>query len=147
MLFLLSLLFHFMHITATNVTLNYSHLRSYSHRSLYLIHTCFFKWLFSLFYGKILPFSGFCITHWFFLLKLSDPQAGFASAQYLTLMETRQQIPRRIFENSSFGIIIVLFCSLSPWFFLFKGLSGIYHKTVSVCTPSKYTQLLTCALF
>lgn len=121
MLLLLALLFHFVCITAINVIHNSSHLRSYSHTSLYFIHTHFFKWLFSLcFMGKYCPCLTFCIAHWFFLLKQSDLQTGFAPVQYLTLMEIWQQIPRRISENSSFGIVIAFSCSLSPLFFCLK---------------------------
>lgn len=121
MLLLLALLFHFMCITAINVIHNSSHLRSYSHTSLYFIHTHFFKWLFSFcFMGKYCPCLTFYVAHWFFLLKQSDLQTGFAPVRYLTLMDIWQQIPRRIFENPSFGIIIAFSCSFSPLFFCLK---------------------------
>lgn len=122
MFLLLPLLFYFMHRTATNVIHNYSHLRRYSHTSLKFVHTSTFKWLLSLcFMGRFCPSLISCLAHWFYLIKLSDPQTGFAAGQYLTLMEIWQQIPRSIFENLSFGIIITFCSSFYPELFCLKS--------------------------
>lgn len=121
MFLFLPLLSYFMHRTDTKVIHNYSHLRRYFHTSLYFTHTCAFKWLFSLcFMGRYCPSLTSCIAHWFYLIKLSDPQTGFAPGQYLTLMEIRQQIPRSVFENLSIGIIITFCSSFCPELFCLK---------------------------
>lgn len=122
MFLLLPLLFYFMHRTATNVIHNYFHLRSYSYTSLYFTHTCTFKWLLFLYFmGRFCPSLISCIAHWFYLIKPSDPQTGFAPGQYLTLMEIQQQIPRSIFENLSSGIIITFCSSFYPECFCLKS--------------------------
>lgn len=141
MFLLLPLLFYFIHRTATNVIYNYSHLRSCSHASLYFIHTCTFKWLLSLcFMGRFCPSLIFCIAHWFYLIKLSDPQTGFAPGQYLTLMEIRQQIPRSIFENLSFGIIITFCSSFYPeWFCLKSFLESTSSQSVCVLLANAHS--------
>lgn len=111
---LLALLFHFEYITSMGVTHNSYHLRYYFLSFLCFINTYFFRCLlFLCFIWKYCPSLAVRIACWFVLLKLSDPQTGFTAVQYLILMQTWQQIPRMIFENLSFAIIIDFYCSFS----------------------------------
>lgn len=137
MFLLLPLLFYFMHRTATNVIHSYSHLGSYSHTSLYFTQTCTFKWLLSLcFMERFCPSLISCIAHWFYLIKLSDPQTWFAPGQYLTLMEIQQQIPRSISENLSFGIIITFCSSFYPGSFCLKS---FYSQSLCVLLANAHS--------